>query len=121
VVQEVSIARSSSGIKRVLSPESAEEPHNSTDSATRILQFTGVAILTCGRRTEKIRAFELGPEAAAPIFRDGPLGIRAVFVRLYICFTLSRYLGVSVKASLEEFEGKVLTHPVFLVQSMNSF
>ena len=80
-----------------------------------------MATLTRGRRTEKIHALELGPEAAAPIFREavrtGPPGIPAVFVRLYIRFTLSRYLSVGVNASLEEFEGEVLTHPVFLVQS----
>ena len=81
----------------------------------------GVATLTHGRHTEKIHALELEPESAAPVFREatrtGPPGIPAVFVRMYIRFTLSRYLNVGVNASFEEFEREVLTHPVFLVQS----
>ena len=81
----------------------------------------GVAALTHGRHTEKIQALELSPESAAPVFREavrtGPPGIPAVFVRMYIRFTLSRYLNVAVNASLEEFEREVLAHPVFLVQS----
>lgn len=81
----------------------------------------GEATLTHGRCTEKIHALELEPVAAAPIFREavrtGPSGIPAVFVRMYIRFTLSRYLNVGVNASLEEFEREVLAHPVFLVQS----
>ena len=81
----------------------------------------GEATLTRGRCTEKIHAIELEPVAAAPIFREavrtGPPGIPAVFVRMYIHFTLSSYLNVAVNASLEEFEHEVLTHPVFLLQS----
>jgi hypothetical protein len=65
----------------------------------------GVATLTHRRRSEQIRAIELPPKSAA------------VLVRLYIRFTLSRYLNVGVNASLEEWEREVLTHPVFLVQS----
>jgi len=81
----------------------------------------GEATLTRGRYTEQIHALELEPVAAAPVFREavrtGPPGIPAVFISMYRHFTLSRYLNVSVNASLEEFEREVLTHPVFLVQS----
>ena len=81
----------------------------------------GVAALTHGRHTEQIQALELSPESAAPVFREavrtGPPGIPAVFVRMYIRFTLSRYLNVAVNASLEEFEREALAHPVYLVQS----
>jgi deazaflavin-dependent oxidoreductase (nitroreductase family) len=81
----------------------------------------GEATLTRGRHTEKIHALELEKDAAAPVFREavrtGPAGMPAVFVHLYIRFTLSQYLNVGVNASLEEFEREVLTHPVFLVQS----
>jgi len=49
--------------------------------------------------------------------RTSPPGIPAVFVRLYICFTFSRYLNVGVNASLEEGEREVLTSPFLLVPS----
>ena len=72
-------------------------------------------------RLSKIHALELEKGAAAPVFREavrtGLPGIPAEFVRMYIRFTLSRYLNVGVNASLEECEREVLTHPVFLVQS----
>jgi deazaflavin-dependent oxidoreductase (nitroreductase family) len=81
----------------------------------------GEATLTCRGHTEAIRASELTPKAAAPIFRQaarmGPPGVPAVFVRLYIRFTLSQYLDVPVNASLEEYEREVLKHPVFLIQA----
>jgi deazaflavin-dependent oxidoreductase (nitroreductase family) len=82
----------------------------------------GKATLTRGRRIEKIDAIELEPTAAAPVFREamrsGPEGIPAVFVRMYIRFTLSKYMTIAVDASLEDFEREVLAHPVFLVQSV---
>jgi deazaflavin-dependent oxidoreductase (nitroreductase family) len=81
----------------------------------------GEATLTRGGHTEAIRARELEPKAAAPIFRQavrtGPPRMPAVFVRLYIRFTLSQYLDVPVSASQEEFEREVLRHPVFLIQA----
>lgn len=81
----------------------------------------GKAALTRGRRIEKIDAIELEPVAAAPVFREsirsGPEGIPAVFARMYVRFTLSKYLNIPVDASREEFEREVLAHPVFLVQS----
>ena len=81
----------------------------------------GTATITRSRRTEKIHAVELPPEAAAPIFREallsGPPGIPDVLIRLYRSNFVLPYLNVSVDSSLEEFEHEVLTHPVFLIQS----
>lgn len=96
-------------------------PYGVVNWVRNLRAAAGVATLTRGGRTEPIHALELEPKAAAPIFREavrtGPPGIPAVFVRLYIRFTLSKYLNVPVNASLEEFEHEVLTHPVFLIQS----
>ena len=79
----------------------------------------GEATITHTRRTEKIRAVELPPEAAAPIFREavlsGPPGIPAVIIRVYRSLFVLPYLNVTVDSSLEEFEREVLTHPVFLL------
>jgi len=81
----------------------------------------GEATITRTRRTEKIHAVELPPEAAAPIFREavrtGPPGIPTVVIRLYRNLFVLPYLNVTVDSSLEEFEREVLTHPVFLLQS----
>ncbi len=84
----------------------------------------GEAALVCGRNTEKIRAIELEPAAAALVFREtlrsGPPGIPAVgipFFHMYRSLFVLPYLGVTEHSSLEEFEREVLTHPVFLVQS----
>ena len=77
------------------------------------------AALTRIRHTEKIRAVELPPEEAAPIFwealRSGPPGIPGVLIRGYRSFFVLPYLNVSMDSSLEEFESEVLTHPVFLL------
>ncbi len=81
----------------------------------------GEATITNKRHTEKIRAVELPPEAAAPIFREslrfGPPGIPDVLIRPYRSYFVLPYLNVTVESSLEEFEHEVLTHPVFLLQS----
>ena len=81
----------------------------------------GAATITRSRRTEKIHAVELPPEAAAPIFREallsGPPGIPDVLIRIYRSNFVLPYLNVSVDSSYEEFEHEVLTHPVFLLQS----
>ena len=81
----------------------------------------GEATLTRRRHSEKIRAIELEPEAAALVFREalrsGPPGVPAVIFRVYRALLVLPYLGVTENASLEEFEREVLTHPVFLVQS----
>ena len=96
-------------------------PYGVVNWVRNLRAAAGVATLTHGRHTEKIHALELEPVSAAPVFREavrtGPPGIPAVLVRLYIRFTLSRYLNIGVNASLEEFEHEVLTHPVFLLQS----
>ena len=82
----------------------------------------GEATITRRRRTEKIHAVELPPEAAAPIFREavlsGPPGIPAVIIRVYRSLFVLPYLNVTVESSFEEFEREVLTHPVFLLQSV---
>ena len=81
----------------------------------------GEATITRSRRTEKIHAIALSPEAAAPILREalrfGPPGIPPVFIRVYRYFFVLPYLNVTLSSSLEEFEREVLTHPVFLLQS----
>jgi deazaflavin-dependent oxidoreductase (nitroreductase family) len=81
----------------------------------------GEATLTKMRHSEKIRAIELSPEAAALVFRaalrSGPPGVPAVIFRVYRALLVLPYLGVTEHSSLEEFEREVLTHPVFLVQS----
>lgn len=71
----------------------------------------GKATITRGRRTEKIHAIELPPEAAALIFREAVrAGGGGAFVR--------QYQNVTADSSLEEFEREVLTRPVFLLQSV---
>ena len=81
----------------------------------------GEATLTRIRYTEKIRAVELPPEIAAPIFRgavrSGPPGIPDPIFRGYRAFFVLPYLNITMDSSLEEFEREVLTHPVFLLQS----
>ena len=79
----------------------------------------GEATITRNRRTEKIHAVELPPEAAAPIFREaalsGPPGIPTVIIRVYRSLFVLPYLNINVDSTLEEFEREVLTHPVFLL------
>jgi len=81
----------------------------------------GEATITRSRRTEKIRAVELSPEAAAPIIRQavlsGPPGIPDPIFRGYRSLFVLPYLNITVDSSLEEFEREVLSHPVFLVQT----
>ena len=81
----------------------------------------GEATLIRGRHSEKIRAIELSPEAAALVFRDalrsGPPGVPAAIFRVYRARQVLPYLDVTENSSLEEFEREVLTHPDFLVQS----
>lgn len=80
----------------------------------------GEATLTQRWHSERIRAIEIAPEAAAPIFRDalrsGPPGVPALIFRVYRALLVLPYLDVTENASLEKFEREVLTHPVFLVQ-----
>lgn len=81
----------------------------------------GEATLTWNRHSEKIRAIELEPAAAALVFREalrsGPPGIPALIFRVYRALMVLPYLNVTEHSSLEEFEREVLTHPVLLVQS----
>jgi deazaflavin-dependent oxidoreductase (nitroreductase family) len=80
----------------------------------------GEATLTQRRHSERIRAIEIAPEAAASIFREalrsGPPGVPAVVFRVYRSLMVHPYLGVTEHSSLEECEREVLAHPVFLVQ-----
>jgi F420H(2)-dependent quinone reductase len=80
----------------------------------------GEATLTQSRQSEKIRAIELAPEAAALVFREalrsGPPGIPAVIFRVYRSLLVLPYLNVTEDSSLEEYESEVLAHPVFLFQ-----
>ena len=82
----------------------------------------GEATITRSRRTEKIHAIEMEPESAAPIFREalrsGPPGIPAVIFRVYRSLFVLPYLNVTENSSLEEFEREILTHPIFLLQSV---
>ncbi len=84
----------------------------------------GEATLTCGRHSEKIRAIELEPKEAAPIFREtvrsGPPGIPAAIIALYRKFFILPYLDVTVNSSLEEYEREVKARPVFLLQPVSS-
>lgn len=83
----------------------------------------GIATLTQGRHSEKIRAIELSKDRAALVFRDalrsGPPGIPTVIFRIYRARMVFPYLSVTQNSSLEEFEREVLTHPIFLVQAVS--
>ena len=80
----------------------------------------GVATLTWRQHSEKIRAIELEPAAAALIFRaalrSGPPGIPAVIFRMYRALLVLPYLGVTENSSLEDYAREVETHPVFLLE-----
>jgi len=97
-------------------------PYGVVNWVRNLRAAAGVATLTRGRRTEKICAIELSKDTAARIFRDalrsGPPGIPAVIFRVYRALFVLPYLGVTENASLEEFEREVLTHPVFLLESV---
>ena len=84
----------------------------------------GEATLTRRRHSEKIRAIELEPEAAALVLREalrsGPPGIPAVIFRVYRALLVLPYLNVTENASLEEFEREVLAHPVFLLGTLEN-
>jgi deazaflavin-dependent oxidoreductase (nitroreductase family) len=97
-------------------------PYGAMNWVRNLRAAGGEAILTHGRRTEKIHAIELSPVEAAPIFREavrsGPPGIPAAIFRGYRSLFVLPYLNVNTNSSLEEYEREVLTHPVFLLQSV---
>ena len=74
----------------------------------RNLRAAGEAILTRGRRSETINVRELPKGEAALVLREDIKGGNP----------FARYYGVTAGSSLEEFERAVLTHPVFLLQSV---
>lgn len=72
----------------------------------RNLQAAGEAILTRGRRSERVRARKLSPGEAALVLHEdikngNPFG---------------RYFGVSQASSLEDFERAVVDHPLFVLE-----
>ena len=74
----------------------------------RNLRAAGEATLTRGRRAEIIHVKELPPKEAALVLREDIKGGNP----------FARYYGVTADSSLEEFEHAVLSHPVFLLQSI---
>ena len=74
------------------------------------LRAAGEAILTRGRRTERITVRELPPEEAA-------LVLQAEVKRTPLARAMAgRFYGVMVNAPLEQFERAMLTHPVFVLE-----
>lgn len=74
----------------------------------RNLRAAGKAVLTRGRRSETINVRELPQSEAALTLRED--------VRKGNPF--AHYFGVTRDSSLEEFERAVLTHPVFVLESL---
>jgi deazaflavin-dependent oxidoreductase (nitroreductase family) len=76
----------------------------------RNLRVAGEATLTRGRQTERVSAFEVSAQEAAPILKRSLIGSRS--------FVLA-YFDVTLDSSLAEFEREVPNHPVFLVKSLS--
>lgn len=76
----------------------------------RNLRVAGEAILTRGRHTERVSAFEVSAQEAAPILKRGLIEAPS--------FVLA-YFDVTADSSLAEFEREALKHPVFLVKSVS--
>ena len=74
----------------------------------RNLRAAGEAVLTRGRRSETVDATELPPKEAALVFREDVKGGNP----------FARYFGVTADSSLEEFERAMVSHPLFLLQSV---
>ncbi|HEY7022987.1 MAG TPA: nitroreductase family deazaflavin-dependent oxidoreductase [Ktedonobacterales bacterium] len=74
----------------------------------RNLRAAGEAILTRGRRTEKVQATELPGDQAAFALKKLLAGNLPAF--------LTDPLGVSAESSLEEIERATMSHPVFLLR-----
>jgi deazaflavin-dependent oxidoreductase (nitroreductase family) len=74
----------------------------------RNLRAAGEATLTRGRRSETVTVRELPQGEAALVLREDIKGGNP----------FARYYGVTAESSLEDFERAVLTHPVFLLQSV---
>ncbi len=74
----------------------------------RNLRAAGEAVLTRGRRSETVKVRELPRGEAALVLQEDVKGGNP-FARSY---------GVTVDSSFEEFERAVLTHPLFLLQSV---
>jgi len=72
----------------------------------RNLRVAGKAVLTRGRRSQRVRASELSPSEAALVLRD-----EAVAGNPFI-----RFFGVNAHSSLEEFERATASHPLFLLE-----
>jgi deazaflavin-dependent oxidoreductase (nitroreductase family) len=74
----------------------------------RNLRAAGEAILTRGRRTERVNARELLQNEAALVLQEELKGGHP----------FARYFGVTADSSLEDFERAAVGHPVFLLQSV---
>jgi deazaflavin-dependent oxidoreductase (nitroreductase family) len=75
----------------------------------RNLRVAGQAILTRGRRSEKVQATELPSDEAALLLKGTLAGSLPAF--------LTDPLGVTAESSLEEIKRATLSHPVFLLRS----
>jgi deazaflavin-dependent oxidoreductase (nitroreductase family) len=74
----------------------------------RNLRAAGEAILTRGRREEKVQATELSSQEAALVLKSALSGNLPSF--------LTSPLGVTAESSLEEIERAAMSHPVFLLR-----
>ena len=74
----------------------------------RNLRAAGEATLTRGRRAETVTARELPTGEAALVLREDIKGGNP----------FARYYGVTADSSLEEFARAVLTHPVFVLETL---
>jgi hypothetical protein len=76
----------------------------------RNLRAAGEAILTRGRRPEKVQATDLPAGEAALVLKRLLAGALPSF--------LTDPLGVTAESSLEEIERAAMEHPVFLLRNV---
>lgn len=74
----------------------------------RNLRAAGAATLTRGRRTETVNASQLPAAEAAPLLQ----------AEVKAGNPFMGYYGIAANSSQEEFEQASVTHPVFLLQSV---
>jgi deazaflavin-dependent oxidoreductase (nitroreductase family) len=75
----------------------------------RNLRAAQEAILTRGRRAETVKAIELQKSEAATVLQEDVKDGNP----------FARYFGVTADSSLEEFEQAVVSHPLFVLQSLS--
>jgi deazaflavin-dependent oxidoreductase (nitroreductase family) len=76
----------------------------------RNLRAAGEAILTRGRRAERVRAAELSSGEASLVLKRGLEGGIPAF--------LMKYFDITAESSPEDIERAALSHPVFLLRSV---